>query len=68
MDTPPVQTEEQALSHSLDRDVPATYASTEKLHDAIDYKPNTTIQEGHQQFTDWSVGYDDVELFPFKGE
>jgi len=66
---------EQALSHSLDRDVafekiyepikpgdvPATYASTEKLQEAIGYKPNTTIQEGLQQFTDWYVDYYGVE-------
>jgi len=73
---------EQALSHSLDRDVefekiyepikpggvPATYASTEKLQEAVGYKPDTTIQEELQQFTDWSVDYYDVELFTLKGE
>jgi len=66
---------EQALSHSLDRDVefekiyepikpgdvPATYASTEKLQKAVGYQPNTTIQEGLQQFTDWYVDYYNVK-------
>jgi len=42
-------------------DVPATYASTEKLQEAVGYQPNTTIQEGLQQFTDWYVDYYGVE-------
>lgn len=62
---------EQALSNSLGRevefekvyepikpgDVPATYASTEKLQNAIGFKPKTTIQDGLQKFTDWYVEY-----------
>ncbi|MGH2064888.1 GDP-mannose 4,6-dehydratase [Aerococcus sp. L_4] len=62
---------EQALSNSLGRkiefnkrfeaikpgDVPATYASTEKLNEAIEFKPRTTIKHGLQQFTDWYVKY-----------
>lgn len=62
---------ELALSNSLGReivfekkyepikpgDVPATYASTEKLQKAIGFKPETTIQEGLQQFTNWYVEY-----------
>ena len=64
---------EQALSNSLGReiefekiyepikpgDVPATYASTEKLQKAIGFKPETSIQDGLQQFTDWYVEYYD---------
>lgn len=64
---------EKALSNSLGRevefekiyepikpgDVPATYASTDKLQDAIGFKPETTIQEGLQKFTDWYVKYYD---------
>ena len=41
-------------------DVPATYASTELLQDAIDFKPSTTIAEGLQKFADWYVGYYEV--------
>ncbi|TSB48564.1 GDP-mannose 4,6-dehydratase [Alkalicoccobacillus porphyridii] len=38
-------------------DVPATYASTEQLQQAVGFKPQTTIEEGLQQFTDWYVEY-----------
>ena len=62
---------EQALSNSLGRkvefekifepikpgDVPATYASTDKLQKAIGFKPETSIQDGLQRFTDWYVAY-----------
>lgn len=62
---------EKALSNSLGRevefekiyepikpgDVPATYASTDKLQDAIGFKPQTSIQDGLQKFTDWYVEY-----------
>src|SRR5690625_1281844 len=64
---------EKALSNSLGRevefekiyepikpgDVPATYASTDRLQEAVGYKPDTTIQEGLQKFTDWYVKYYD---------
>ncbi|CZR09081.1 UDP-glucuronate 4-epimerase [Trichococcus flocculiformis] len=62
---------EKALSNSLGRevefekifepikpgDVPATYASTDKLQEAIGFKPETSIQDGLQRFTDWYVNY-----------
>lgn len=62
---------ENALTNSLGRkvefkkkfepikpgDVPATYASTDKLQQAIGFKPETTIQEGLQKFADWYVEY-----------
>ncbi|MFW3332801.1 GDP-mannose 4,6-dehydratase [Aerococcus viridans] len=62
---------ENALSNSLGKkiefkkiyepikagDVRATYASTDKLNEAINFKPETTIQEGLQKFTDWYVNY-----------
>lgn len=62
---------EVALSNSLGRkvefekiyepikpgDVPATYASTDKLQDAIGFKPQTSIQDGLQKFTDGYVDY-----------
>ncbi|MFV8291711.1 GDP-mannose 4,6-dehydratase [Aerococcus viridans] len=62
---------ENALSNSLGRkvkfekiyepikpgDVPATYASTDKLQKAIGFKPETSIQDGLQKFTDWYVKY-----------
>ncbi|MEI3598480.1 MULTISPECIES: SDR family NAD(P)-dependent oxidoreductase [unclassified Oceanobacillus] len=62
---------EKALSNALDRevefnkvyepikpgDVPATYASTKLLHEAIGFKPETPIEEGLQKFADWYVEY-----------
>jgi len=38
-------------------DVPATYASTDKLQKAIEFKPSTTIEDGLQRFADWYVEY-----------
>ncbi|WP_404429619.1 SDR family NAD(P)-dependent oxidoreductase [Sutcliffiella horikoshii] len=38
-------------------DVPATYASTDKLQEAVGFKPETSIQEGLQKFADWYVEY-----------
>ncbi|MEC2306267.1 MULTISPECIES: GDP-mannose 4,6-dehydratase [Heyndrickxia] len=38
-------------------DVPATYASTKSLEEAIGFKPNTSIEEGLQKFADWYVEY-----------
>ena len=66
---------EKALSNSLGRevefekiyepiqpgDVPATYASTEKLQEAIGYKPDTSVLEGLQKFADWYVDYYEVK-------
>ena len=66
---------EEALSNSLGRevefekiyepikpgDVPATYANTEKLHEAIFYNPDTSILDGLQVFTDWYVDYYNVK-------
>ena len=62
---------EAALTNALDRevefekifepikagDVPATYASTDKLQAAIGFKPQTSIQDGLQKFADWYVAY-----------
>lgn len=62
---------EKALSNTLGRkvefnkvfepikpgDVPATYASTDKLQEAVGFKPSTTIEEGLQRFADWYVEY-----------
>lgn len=66
-----IETLEKALSKSLKRkvvfdkifepmkagDVPATYASTEKLQEAVGFKPSTSIEEGLQRFADWYVEY-----------
>ena len=66
-----IATLEQCLSKSLGRevvfekifeplkpgDVPATYASTELLQEAVGFKPETSISEGLQQFADWYVAY-----------
>src|SRR5699024_7033614 len=38
-------------------DVPATYASTERLKEAVGFKPKTSIKEGLQKFVDWYVDY-----------
>lgn len=38
-------------------DVPATYASTELLEQAVGFKPKTSIEEGLQKFADWYVEY-----------
>lgn len=38
-------------------DVPATYASTDKLHKKIGFKPETSIQDGLQEFTNWYADY-----------
>ena len=66
-----IETLEKALSKSLGRkvvfekifepmkpgDVPATYASTDLLRQAIEFKPKTSIKEGLQKFADWYVEY-----------
>ncbi|WP_332695161.1 SDR family NAD(P)-dependent oxidoreductase [Halalkalibacter lacteus] len=38
-------------------DVPATYASTDLLQKAVGFKPETSIEEGLQEFADWYVEY-----------
>ena len=66
-----IETLEKCLSNALGRevefkkvfepikpgDVPATYASTEMLHKAVGFKPETSIAEGLQQFANWYVEY-----------
>lgn len=66
-----IWTLEKALSNALGRevefektfeplkagDVPATYASTDKLQEAVGFKPSTSIEEGLQRFADWYVEY-----------
>ncbi|SHM58518.1 SDR family NAD(P)-dependent oxidoreductase [Gracilibacillus kekensis] len=62
---------EKALSNTLGRDVeflkeyepvkpgdlPETYASTERLHKEVGFKPEKSIEEGLQHFADWYVEY-----------
>jgi UDP-glucuronate 4-epimerase len=38
-------------------DVPATYASTDLLQQAVGFKPKTSIEEGLQKFANWYVDY-----------
>lgn len=38
-------------------DVPATYASTDLIQEAVGFKPETSIEEGLQKFADWYVDY-----------
>jgi UDP-glucuronate 4-epimerase len=66
-----IQTLERALSNALSRDVqfdkvfesiepgdvPVTFASTDLLHNAVGYKPETSIEKGLQKFADWYVDY-----------
>jgi len=66
-----ITTLERAMSKALDRevifdkvfepikpgDVPATYASTDALQKAVDFKPETSIEKGLQKFADWYVDY-----------
>lgn len=42
-------------------DVPATYASTELLNQAVGFRPETSIEDGLQNFADWYVSYYKVE-------
>ncbi len=62
---------ENALSDALGRDVvfekiyepmkagdvPATYASTDLLHKAVGFKPETSIEDGLKKFAKWYVEY-----------
>jgi UDP-glucuronate 4-epimerase len=66
-----IETLERALSKALGRevqfekifepikpgDVPATFASTDLLQQAVGFKPETSIEEGLKKFADWYVGY-----------
>ncbi|MBY0753938.1 GDP-mannose 4,6-dehydratase [Clostridium sardiniense] len=66
-----IQALEKALSNSLGKeiifekifeplkpgDVPATYASTDLLYEAVGFKPSTSIYDGLQKFSDWYVDY-----------
>ncbi|KXI45548.1 GDP-mannose 4,6-dehydratase [Bacillus pacificus] len=66
-----IETLEKALSKALGRevvfekvfepikpgDVPATYASTDLLQKAVDFKPKTSIEKGLQEFSNWYVDY-----------
>jgi UDP-glucuronate 4-epimerase len=38
-------------------DVPATYANVDDLVREIDFKPQTTIEEGIGKFVEWYRGY-----------
>jgi UDP-glucuronate 4-epimerase len=66
-----IQTLEKALSQALGReiifdkiyepakpgDVPATYASTDLLQEAVGFQPSTTIEQGLKIFAEWYVNY-----------
>lgn len=66
-----IETLENALSRATGRivcfekvfeplkpgDVPATYASTDRLQQAVGFKPQTSIEVGVQKFADWYVAY-----------
>lgn len=40
-----------------DGDVPATYANVDELIKEVDFKPETSIEDGIQNFVDWYRGY-----------
>jgi UDP-glucuronate 4-epimerase len=40
-----------------DGDVPATYANVDDLVREIDFKPQTSIEEGITNFVEWYRGY-----------
>ncbi|KNH20173.1 NAD-dependent epimerase [Priestia megaterium] len=66
-----IETLEKCLSNALGRevlfekifepikpgDVPATYASTDLLQQAAEFKPEISIEDGLQKFSDWYVDY-----------
>ena len=66
-----IETLEMALSNAMDKevifekvfepikpgDVPATYASTNLLREAVGFKPSISIEQGLQQFAFWYVKY-----------
>jgi len=70
-----IETLEKCLSNALGRevlfkkifepikpgDVPATYASTDLLQQAVEFKPETSIEEGLQKFSNWYVSYYNVK-------
>ncbi|OFO53549.1 NAD-dependent epimerase [Nosocomiicoccus sp. HMSC059G07] len=43
-------------------DVPETYANVEDLFRDIDFKPETNIQDGVNNFVDWYIDYYDIKL------
>ena len=43
-------------------DVPETYANVEDLFRDIDFKPETSIQDGVNKFIDWYIDYYEVKL------
>lgn len=38
-------------------DVPATYAAVDRLHEAVDFAPRTSVDEGLKLFLDWLLWY-----------
>jgi UDP-glucuronate 4-epimerase len=51
----------QALAKNLNEamvgDDPVTYASTDLLHEAVGFKPETSIEEGLRKFAEWYVEF-----------
>jgi UDP-glucuronate 4-epimerase len=43
-------------------DVPSTYANVEDLIADLNYKPETTIEEGINNFVNWYIDFFDVDL------
>ena len=43
-------------------DVPATFADVQDLIDDLDYKPETPIQEGIDNFIDWYLEFFNIKM------
>ena len=43
-------------------DVPSTYADVSDLISDLDYKPETSIQDGISNFVDWYVDFFKIDL------
>ncbi|WHY77236.1 SDR family NAD(P)-dependent oxidoreductase [Neobacillus sp. WH10] len=70
-----IETLEKCLSNAMGRevlfekvfesikpgDVPATFASTELLEEAVGFKPKTSIEDGLQKFAEWYCEYYQVK-------
>lgn len=53
----------KAIRHNLPLqpgDVPSTYADVTQLSNAFDFKPNTSIQTGVNNFVDWYLTYNNI--------
>ena len=63
-----IQALEKELGMSADKellpiqpgDVPDTFADVDDLVNQFDYKPNTSVQKGVENFTKWFIEYNNL--------